>query len=352
MATYWTAEQITNLYLYGQENGPADLTDSNLIRSDEARIAPLEQDIVSYMTTGPGRFAIGSQFALVRDFFEPDFFGMPAPVIPPGTYTQRSLAAQLGVDVEGNFSYLLIFHERDFADATPDYAERTYIWNSVAFQIDDSARFIVDADGTKHIENFVILPYLNNGKMENFDFNSTDTIAALGGLSLQPDLDPSKIGRTVNFAFTGVISPKSYTSANYEQDKLLATTWDHPGLSTLLDAIRGLEDKLFSESVAPALVGNQPVIYGTTGNDSLSWLLLNDHKYLGDDIANGIIFVAGSGADDITTSDYDDTLIGGSGADTFFARSGNEFLDGGDLSIDRIGGFVADSGEVHIFNEI
>lgn len=55
-------QKVTNLYLYGQETTPSDLTDESLIRPDSLSENPiLNVNVQDYMQNGGGRFAIGSQ---------------------------------------------------------------------------------------------------------------------------------------------------------------------------------------------------------------------------------------------------------------------------------------------------
>ncbi len=56
-----SAQEITNLYLYGQETTPENLLDESLIRPSDT-ITPTSVDKQTFMATGPGRFAIGRQF--------------------------------------------------------------------------------------------------------------------------------------------------------------------------------------------------------------------------------------------------------------------------------------------------
>ena len=57
------ARQVTNLYLYGQNTTPSDLSDARLIRPDPLSPDPvLNINVQDYMQTGGGRFAIGPQF--------------------------------------------------------------------------------------------------------------------------------------------------------------------------------------------------------------------------------------------------------------------------------------------------
>ena len=65
-----SATTITNQYLYGQDFTPQNLIDVNLT------LGPILPSVVisasEYMdpVTGPGRFALGSMFELVQEFFD------------------------------------------------------------------------------------------------------------------------------------------------------------------------------------------------------------------------------------------------------------------------------------------
>jgi len=60
--TNLTAEEVTNWYLYGQ-SAPTNFADDKLIRPQNVPNIQVQQDVISYMATGAGRFAIGSQQA-------------------------------------------------------------------------------------------------------------------------------------------------------------------------------------------------------------------------------------------------------------------------------------------------
>jgi hypothetical protein len=71
MSYDWTqlgVREITNLYLYGMPNTPEDLLSESRIRSKEETLS-IDVNRDSFMATGPGRFALGSQSALVEAFF-------------------------------------------------------------------------------------------------------------------------------------------------------------------------------------------------------------------------------------------------------------------------------------------
>lgn len=91
------ARKITNLYLYGQSTTPSDLSDESLIRPNPISSNPvIDIDERDYMQNGGGRFAIGSQFAIVRKFFQP---GILEPNVQPRTqpYTKQEIAGIFGL---------------------------------------------------------------------------------------------------------------------------------------------------------------------------------------------------------------------------------------------------------------
>lgn len=70
-----TLQQVTNLYLYGQPNTPSNLIDESLIRSPE--VAPnatamtvVTLDAVTFLASGPGRYASATMSSLVNDFMQ------------------------------------------------------------------------------------------------------------------------------------------------------------------------------------------------------------------------------------------------------------------------------------------
>ena len=70
MAMQWselTVEAITNLFLYGQKEKPADYNDRIRSTDPSAKGAKVSVDGDSYMSSGPGRYALSqiSQFAIV-----------------------------------------------------------------------------------------------------------------------------------------------------------------------------------------------------------------------------------------------------------------------------------------------
>ena len=83
-----TAEQVTNLYLYGTTTRPADLTDGSLLQPRPA--GAIAVDVNDYMTSGAGRFVGASDFDFVTDFF------FPLTSIAAGTYSKDAIFKLLG----------------------------------------------------------------------------------------------------------------------------------------------------------------------------------------------------------------------------------------------------------------
>lgn len=64
-----TPTTITNLFLYGTETPPTDLISNALIRPPETKTT-IKVDAVSFMTSGPGRFANAALSPVVGAFFD------------------------------------------------------------------------------------------------------------------------------------------------------------------------------------------------------------------------------------------------------------------------------------------
>jgi hypothetical protein len=200
-----SAKDITNLFLYGQRSTPVDLSEDKLIKLVSAE-GSVDINLQEFMKNGAGRFAIGSQFEIIQKFFESD---VPARDI---AYTKQEIANIFGLDFFG-----WDMQQWNYRDGTDDYAERVYIFNSQAYRISDDARFVVNSSGEKSIINFAIEPITNI--QENFDFVSTDFIAAIGNDYLEKRVDPSRIGRIVNINYVGESIPRTtYRKSDFDAD--------------------------------------------------------------------------------------------------------------------------------------
>ena len=55
-----------------------------------------------------------------------------------------------------------MYDYKDVNESDYQFAERVYIYNSVGFQIRDSAEFVVDQNGEAEINNLEIAPFNDN----------------------------------------------------------------------------------------------------------------------------------------------------------------------------------------------
>ncbi|RLM17922.1 hypothetical protein BIY29_18815 [Brenneria alni] len=359
-----SAEQVTNKYLYGTDGKPEDSLSPSILdhRSDTSK-NKIAVDTTEYMTDGAGRFVNPANFNIVEKFFNTD--------IPPGTYTKTEMLQRFGhIDPQtGKATNLYggyIVNQIFLGTNDPDYAERAYIWGTTKFKVADGVEFVVNPDGTREIRNFAIVPE----GIENFDFDG-GAESDIGNAALEPVIDPSGIGRTVELQFTGLesIPTTTLTQADFINDvsNIIAVGVIDKAATVLkaMYAIEELENRLFSSGSQPARfldAQNRPIIYGTNKDDSISGFTtpadvdLDQDEYnighylagegldLGLDsnlypyINNGIAYVAGDGNDAITGTDHDDALYGGAGDDTLNGGKGNDFLQGGEGQDMLLGG--------------
>lgn len=187
--------------------------------------------------------------------------------IPPGEYTE----AQLRTILKTNEA-VITQQSWAYSSSDPDYGERVYIWNTVGFEIDDQAKFIVTDSGERYIENFAIIPYTNDG-FESFDFKSNDLIATIGNIfSLENNIDPSRIGREVQISFSGERKFTTYTLDNFKNDVISAVNPSLLPLVTLPGAISKVVEELWKGNGSINFLDEQgrPIIYGSNEADKLS----------------------------------------------------------------------------------
>ena len=222
-------ENITNLYLYGELEQPINLVDDNLIRQPDefdnrGRLinpqATVNVDAVRLMETGPGRFAVPAQFELVKRFFDPNFNPTPGEYLSVSKSVLNDLYFGLG-------RIFWNMRQVNYDDGRDNLTERAYIWNNMSFQIADNSdlKFVIEPDGTKRIENWRAHPFTEN--QDNFDFTTSGIAGIVANNFLEPRVDPSGIGRTVNINFDNIdlIEPiEVYTENDFYQDLKPITT--------------------------------------------------------------------------------------------------------------------------------
>ncbi|BCM25593.1 hypothetical protein [Methyloradius palustris] len=336
-----TIVEMTNLYLYGSTTKPQDILSDSLIRASGVT-KPFTVDINEYMA-GPGRFATIDKFEIVQNFFNPNSNPLLGQVLPAGVYTKADLAAFYGMDYYG-----LKITQSDYGQGDADFLARSYIWESTAFKLSDSTRFIVAENGTRSIINYGIEPDFGGLGYEGFDFKSSNPISGLGNLYLEPRIDPSGIGREVQVTTAGSVSINSsspFTNADYltaVQNSPVAHPLD--GVAALFNQRESLINELWNSGAIKFLDSeNRAVIYGSDANETLDEATIDMPTLASYASTNGIVFFGGKGNDMIMMDHKTYKAYGGIGNDTIYGGSENDTLYGGDGDDDLTGGHGNDS---------
>ncbi len=334
-----TADEVLNLYLYGAATTPVDLLSASLVRPDDAAPTTFSVSRASYITEGPGRFANPSRFDVVQSFFSGDLTSaIDQGLIEFGRqYTEGEIESILEQVSGRTFSPIVELDQKLFVDDIDDYAERVLIWNNTAFEIDETtARFVVYSDGSREIVNFRVKEFVNPDAFENFDLQGGDALTNIANVFLEDRIDPSGIGRTVNFTFSDDYQPYTYTSNSYINDLLTVV---QPSASNLLrlPEILDLAQSVFNNDGAIRFLDGieRPIIYGSTGDDVLAGtqaknIDLADHDFLRAFLQNGIAYVAGDGNDTVLATEANDRLHAGAGNDVLSGGAGDDEYDGGE----------------------
>lgn len=372
-----TMESITNLYLFGKETKPTSLLDVNLIR---AKGKTIDVNVNEFMQ-GPGRFANVKDFEFIEAFFKPSKSILPfmqtssnlSYNLKPGTYTKQQIIQLLKID-KAYIQKTLGFYD----DGKDDLVERAYIWNTSGFMIDDGATFVVKANGERYIENFAIRPYKNSrGEEENFDFQGGDWSNIVNPI-LADNIDPSRIGRTVDIKFTGKINTKTLTFNDYKKEVAKTDNWAVLNAAEVGLKIPNIINRLWDKGVTQSLYNGKPIIYGSldksnnfdgtitpvgkvdiagmvnngiiqpvvsSGNPLFPTIDARTRHKLAAYVKNGIAYVGGNATDTINGTAYNDILMGNGGKDTLNGKAGYDTYIADNLDI------ISDSdgkGEVHL----
>ncbi len=268
MGMNWTQlsmDDITMLFLYGSFSVPGELTNDALIRTGSYEPdtvgTTITIDAASYMAgfTGPGRFAYGSLSPIVQEFMGSRSQANNQELLENVPHTLNAEGQRIfnkddivGWYVANNYiasKSPIVVQQYEYQDDTNDVAIRTYIYGTTQFKLADGAQFVIDADGTRHIKNYAILPI-----DDNFDFKSNNPITSALESALINAIDPWKIGRTVEIKFDNLSSvpTKDYTAFNYGLDVELQSFY-HTNLGGgLIDSygpIQALVNRLFENGV-------------------------------------------------------------------------------------------------------
>lgn len=374
ISTLPTMAEMTSMYLFGQLEKPNNLLDENLIRPKDLVVDyPVKININEYMTDGAGRFVSAKDFKFLDEFFTKS--STASENLEAGRYTKSEIIQTLKIKFAG-----VTQSTAEYDDGKDDLFERAYIWNSVAFMVNDDAVFVIDEDGNRFIENFAIVPFSNdkpglrdeNGKpMENFDFEG-GTTSQIANSMIEWKIDPSGIGRTVNIKFDwDNVNTKTLSYQDYQNEKtssnFLTNKWNQAsvGLDSVLT--NNLVQKLWDNGIIRFLDEDGRIIfYGTHDYENSSskfYLMNNTYIYIqlpklyadlgASELKSGVVFISGNGDDSVIGSINNDKIIGNSGSDTLNGNNGDDVLiagsnkyDTSDTSINTlIGGKGSD--EIH-----
>ena len=355
MSTLPTLESITSLYLYGSETPPDNLASDSIIRPPlkEEELEKINVDLKEFME-GPGRFVTPGDFSFIKYFFNPDYdeitdsdldpYYYISGKIEPGRYTKKQIfdifnITSLKEKIESQIAGL-------YDDGKDDLIERAYIWNTMAFQINDDAVFVVNKDGTRAIENFAIIPYRNGTKPhDNFDFEG-GFFSNLVNSYLKSQIDPSGIGRKVNIFIDGDVNKKRLDKNEYNRLESQKNGWRMFNGAIMALMTPKIVDRLWERGIIRSLRGNKPIIYGTKNNDEISAYVTTEktdisksvlyaatgvwYKHILSDFTKyGITYIGGDGDDTIEGTEHSDILKGNSDNDTLSGKGGDDQLEGG-----------------------
>lgn len=341
-------KNVVSAYLYGG-NTPLNLVSDALIRSD-LTTSTVSINAAAFMTQSAGRFATPSQFNVVQKFFA------ESTSLTTGSYTLSQIMNNLGISAT---KAVIGIDQKEYSSGA-DYLDRVFVFNNTNFEIENNTalRFVVDANGTRHIQNLKIIP-----QTDNFDFNAGDSMTGALNNAIRPFLDPNDVinnpglGRKVNLTFTGAITPDAdYTRQEYINDVLFISNERGsssqalllgPSMAIALNELWDTGTTRFLDS------NNRPILYGTNAADVLSEKSIEDVYKNGSTITgigvnfiedlltyrdNGVVLISGKGADKLTGGSKDDCLLGGADNDTLVGGDGNDKLAGSDGADSLIGG--------------
>ncbi len=337
---------LTKLLVYGTTTPDPDPNTHIRPNSTSSAPPPLNISMINYLTTGAGRYAKPSEVPLIAAFFNDS--ASSTPKLSDGTYNVATLATALGLTASPRLLRFAISQYTTDAISS-DYIERAYVFGSTGFEITDTVTFTVNS-GTYTVNNFELL-----AQRDNFDFQSSSTVATTANFFLNKAFDPYGlipiVGTTtvpVDIIYTGSgRNYSTYTQTNFNTDSALVDGWTNlalnfpiatakfgaalGGLETNLGYLGTINSDLHFSYYTPT---GKKIIYGTPDNDRITSLSAE----ITPDIYFDFQMVGGDGNDRITGDIFDDelwggpgsdTLDGGLGDDTFIGGNGDDEIDGG-----------------------
>ena len=338
--TNLTNEIITNWYLYGQDSRPSDLLSDSLIREgtaldNKSHGVVINLNAISFMLSGPGRYGYGALSPVVSNFMSwTDIPHIPGQRIE---FTLAQMQSILGANL-GKSSFDI--QQANYGAMGSDLLLRTYIYGTSHFDIAPTAKFVIEADGTRKIIDYAVIP-----TQDNFDFvssNGTTSAAEAAGLAL---IDPSRIGRqvTMNFVNTNLIPTNVYTQADFSNEQNLSSSIIRIATEAIVKGFVGFVAlDLFNSGQTPTRFidpTGRPIWYGSDDADTLSYADITPLKaplldfYVESrasvGLETGVTLIGGKGNDTLTGGSHDDHLLGGDDQDSLIGGAGSDELEGG-----------------------
>ncbi|WP_338847538.1 putative Ig domain-containing protein [Massilia sp. W12] len=252
---------------------------------------------------------------------------------------------------------------------------RAYVFGSSEFEINPEAKFIINPDGSREINDIAVIPV-----NDNFDFSSDALPARITNFMTESRIDPSKIGRTVPIIFTGKVKSTDVLTGEDWYAMELSNSLDKLGLwasysltpaaimefgilmmqvtaSGIIDYKTPEDRFVYYDGESPSnngdlsaanglpkvqgrgtLYDGSVALIGGGGNDTLSGDILSDELFggAGNDSLDG-----GLSGDTLQGGDGNDTLLGSFGADKLQGENDNDSIDGGSGD-DTLGGGAGD----------
>jgi Ca2+-binding RTX toxin-like protein len=313
------AETMTNLFLYGTFGTP-DKYNSRIRTNNDPVTVVL--DMSTTAATGPG-----SPIPPLTPFVQ-QFFSIPSSF--SNLHGQISVGALKSAYGYQNLDFTIPFQQAFLDVGQNDYANRMYVWNSQAVRLGDDTVFDFD----NRTMSDVTYRYVD----EDFDFTGS-SLATVGGLVLQPNIDPYNLGQTVEIQYRGSsgIQYPSYDTQQFRADSAswIARNVGIPPIPVMSAAADGIIEQLTNDGVITYFMEDgRPIIYGSTQADDIT---KSSVRLAEPSQVDGFAAVGGPGNDKLTGDSGDDILLGGQGNDILSGSGenslsdsgGNNYLDGG-----------------------
>ena len=335
--------ELTKLLVYGTTSPGSD-PNTHIRQDAQASVAEPRPSVTysmfDYMTTGAGRYALPSDAPLIRTFFLDSI--SPFPKLTDGIYTATTVRDSLGLEsADNNGSLRFSVSQYTLDPASDDFIERAYVFGSTNFVISENNLVFRVNNGIYTVENVEVRAF-----NDNFDFQSSNPIAATASFFLNQAFDPYGLIPVVNGVTTSVEikydgggrTDPVYTGSEYLADRAYMLLAYDPSLAAaeFAGALAGLatntgylgainSDLLFRYYTADG----KKIVYGTPGNDSITPLSAEATI----DLYSRYQMVGGTGNDTIKGGNYADELWGGPGNDTYLLQT----TGGVDTVIDHSG---------------